>query len=199
MSSKRPMIDNTDPRAVRTREKLLAAFHEAVRTQDPAQMTVAALTRTAGVNRTSFYTHFASPEDLAVHALGELLDLVVNADIVLRSGGALTGVQASRRALADIVGFVAERRGSYVNLLGPGAAPTVKKAITDAYVQHTIEALERNENRPPDADPVVTAHFLAGGVLGVLGAWLATDHPERTPDELVEALIRCLPAWINAD
>ncbi|WP_035855451.1 TetR/AcrR family transcriptional regulator [Cryptosporangium arvum] len=198
MTAKRPMIDNTDPRAVRTREKLLAAFHDAVRTQDPAQMSVAALTRTAGVNRTSFYTHFASPEDLAVHALSELFDLVGNADIVLRSAGSVTGVQASRRALTDVVGFVAERRASYVHLLGPGAAPTVKKAITDAYVRRTIEALERNENRPPDVDPVVTAHFLAGGVLGVLGGWLAADQPERSPDELVEALIRCLPAWIIA-
>lgn len=190
------MVDNTDPRAVRTREKLLAAFHEAVRTQDPARMTVAALARTAGVNRTSFYTHFASPEDLAVHALSELFDLVGNADIVLRARGSLTGAEASRRALTDIVVFVAQRRASYVNLLGPGAAPTVKKAVTDAYVRRAVEALERNENRPPGVDPVVTAHFLAGGGLGVLGSWLAEDRPRRSPEELVDALVGCLPAWI---
>lgn len=196
---KRPMVDNTDPRAIRTREKLLSAFQDAVREHDPARMTVAALTRAAGVNRTSFYTHFGSPEELAVHALGELFDLVSDADVTMRSGHEVTGVEASRRALTAIVDFVAERRVSYANLLGPGAAPAVKQAIADAYVERAITALSQNANRPADVDPVVTAHFLAGGVLGVLGAWLAVDEPERSPGDLVEALIQCLPSWITAD
>ena len=34
--------------------------------------------------------------------------------------------------------------------------------------------------RPPDADPVITAHFLAGGVLGVIGDWLSDEDPRRT-------------------
>ncbi|TQS39600.1 TetR/AcrR family transcriptional regulator [Cryptosporangium phraense] len=191
------MVGNTDPRAVRTREKLVAAFHDAVRTQDPATMTVAALTRAAGVNRTSFYTHFESPEDLAVHALGELFDVVANADIVLRSEHAVTPADASRRALVDIVRFVDERRTSYANLLGPGAAPAVKQAITAAYVERAVEALSRHPNRPPHADPLLTAHFLAGGVLGVLGTWLATPDPQHSLDDLVDALVQCLPAWIN--
>ena len=199
VGGKRPMVDNTDPRAIRTREKLVAAFHEAVLTQDPATMTVSALTRAAGVNRTSFYTHFESPEDLAVHALGELFDVVANTDIVLRSAHSVTAAEASRRALTEIVDFVVERRASYVNLLGPGAAPAVKQAITDAYVRRAVEALEHNENRPADVDPVVTAHFLAGGVLGVLGAWLAVPEPQRSRNELVEAIVTCLPSWITAD
>ena len=79
------MIDNKDPRAVRTREKLICAFHEAVLDFDPSKMSVSALARAAGVNRTSFYSHFSSPEDLAIHALSELFDVVGNADIVMRS------------------------------------------------------------------------------------------------------------------
>ncbi|MFI5954053.1 TetR/AcrR family transcriptional regulator [Cryptosporangium sp. NPDC051539] len=197
MSGKRSMVDNTDPRAVRTRERLVAAFREAVRTQDPATMTVASLTRAAGVNRTSFYTHFESPEDLAVHALGELFDVVANSDIVLRADRSVSPAEASRRALTDVVRFVHERRASYVNLLGPGAAPGVKQAIAAAYVDRAVRALSRHPNRPADADPVVTAHFLAGGVLGVLGTWLATPEPQHSLDDLVGALVQCLPAWIN--
>ncbi|MFG1922387.1 TetR/AcrR family transcriptional regulator [Cryptosporangium sp. NPDC048952] len=196
---KRPMIDNADPRAVRTQEKLLTAFSEAIRDNDPARMTVAALTRAAGVNRTSFYRHFASPEDLAVHALGDLFDVVRDTDVTLRTGHEVTGVEASRRALTAIVGFVSEHRASYANLLGPGAAPAVKQAIADAYVDRAITALSSNANLPADVDPVVTAHFIAGGVLGVLGAWLASDAPQRSPNDLVEALIRCHPSWITAD
>lgn len=117
---KRSKIGNDDPRAVRTREKLIGAFNEAVRDCDPRDMSVSALTRAAGVNRTSFYGHFASPEDLAIHALSELFDVVTSADIVMRSQHTVSGAEASRQALRQIVGFVAQRRASYARLLGPG-------------------------------------------------------------------------------
>ena len=39
------MIDNKDPRAVRTREKLICAFNEAVLDPDPGKMSVSALAR----------------------------------------------------------------------------------------------------------------------------------------------------------
>ena len=198
------MIDNQDPRAVRTREKLIRAFHEAVLGSGPSTMSVSALTRAAGVNRTSFYSHFSSPEDLAIHALSEVFDMVGNADIVMRSRHSVPGAEASRRALREIAGFVDERRGSYAWLLGPGAAPQFVQAITEAFTERTIGALERMDVRPAAADPVITARFLAGGVLGVISAWLSgppDGHAagRRTPDELVEALIQCLPGWMIAD
>src|SRR6201994_3324595 len=121
LPDQRPKTGSTDPRAVRTRGKLVTAFHEAIQEPDPRKMSVSALTRAAGVNRTSFYEHFASPEDLAIHALSELLDVVSNADIAMRAQHAVTGAEASRRALHQIVSFVAAQRDSYARVLGPGA------------------------------------------------------------------------------
>jgi len=205
------MVGNRDPRAVRTREKLIGAFHEAIRDADPRTMSVSALTRAAGVNRTSFYGHFSSPEDLAIHAISELFDVAGEADIVLRAEHRVTGVQASRQALREIVRFIAERRASYVRLLGPGAAPQLMRAVAEAFTEHTMVSLGRMDTRPASADPKITAQFLAGGVLGVIGAWLAEeterspltsddDHPlPPTSDELVEALIQCLPGWFLTD
>ena len=190
------MTGNTDPRAIRTREKLVGAFHEAIRDSDPRDMSVSALARAAGVNRTSFYEHFASPEDLAIHALSELFDVVSNADIVLRAQHAVTGAEASRRALHDVVSFVAAQRDSYARVLGPGAAPRLLHAVAETFTEHTIQALEPMEVRPPEADPRTTAQFLAGGVLGVIGAWLADPNPDLDAGQLVDALIQCLPGWL---
>src|ERR1700683_1467404 len=110
------MIGSTDPRAVRTRQKLVAAFHEEIRDCDLGMMSVSALARAAGVNRTSFYEHFASPEDLAIHALSDLFDVVRNADMALRSEHIVSGTEASRRALREIVSFVGEQRAAYARL-----------------------------------------------------------------------------------
>jgi AcrR family transcriptional regulator len=195
----RPKLDSSDPRAQRTRRKLIGAFHAAIAESYPAAMSVAALTRAAGVNRTSFYSHFSSPEDLAIHALSELLDVVGEADIIRRSEHAVPAEEASRQALRDIVDFVSERREPYARVLGPGAAPRLVTAIADAFTERTMASLERIENCPPGADIRVTAQFLAGGVLGAIGAWLSDERPGCSPDELVEALVQCLPAWLNAD
>ena len=189
----RPKIDSSDPRALRTRRKLVDAFHAAVADADPAAMSVASLTRAAGVNRTSFYSHFASPEDLAIHALSDLFDVMGDADILMPAQ------EASRRALEDIVGFVHERRDSYARVLGPGAAPRLVMAVTEAFTERTVASLERIGTRPPGADLRVTARFLAGGVLGVFGTWLSDDQSRWTPDELVEALTHCLPRWLDID
>jgi AcrR family transcriptional regulator len=193
---RRAMTSNTDPRAIRTREKLIGAFHEAIRDSDPRDMSVSALARAAGVNRTSFYEHFASPEDLAIHALSELFDVVSNADIVMRAQHAVTGAEASRRALHEIVSFVAAERDSYARVLGPGAAPRLLHAVAKAFTERTVQALEPMDVRPPEADPRITAQFLAGGVLGVVGAWLAGPEPVMSADQLVDALIQCLPGWL---
>jgi hypothetical protein len=84
-------------------------------------------------------------------------------------------------------------------VLGPGAAPRLERADTDAFAERTAASLGRIENCPPGADLRVTARFLAGGVLGVIGTWLSDESPGCSPDELVEALVQCLPAWLNTD
>jgi AcrR family transcriptional regulator len=192
----RAKTGSTDPRAIRTREKLVGAFHEAIRESGPRQMSVSALTRAAGVNRTSFYEHFASPEDLAIHALNELFEVVSSTDIALRLEHSVSGAEASRRALREIVSFVGEQRASYARLLGPGAAPQLVAAVAEAFAERTAQALEPMDVRPPEADPRITAQFLAAGVLSVIGAWLADPEPATSPDQLVEALIQCLPGWL---
>jgi hypothetical protein len=50
-----------------------------------------------------------------------------------------------------------------------------------------------------DKPRAVTAQFLAGGVLGVIGAWLADQAGLWSLDQLVETLIQCLPGWLNSD
>jgi anti-sigma factor RsiW len=72
-------------------------------------------------------------------------------------------------------------------------------AVTEAFTENTAQALERMPVRPAGADPLVTAQFLAGGVLGVIGAWLAGQPPGWSADQVVEALMHCLPRWLNTD
>lgn len=193
----RPMVDSTDPRAVRARRALIDAFDEAVHERSTNDITVSALCRAAGVNRSTFYQHFSSPEDIALQALGGLFDHIRDADIVLRSAGSpISPAEASRRAMADLVAFLTERRAWYARLIGPTAPAPLREAVAAAYVEHSVEALGRMALRPIGADPVTVARFLAGGVLGVLAAWLAEPAHEQSDAQVVDSLLWCLPAWL---
>ena len=110
-------------------------------------MSVASLTRAAGVNRTSFYSHFASPEDLAIHALSELFDVVGDADILRRAEHSVLAEEASRQALRDIVAFVHERRDSYARVLGPGTTAPAERGHCSLY--RTDGGVSRAHPRPP--------------------------------------------------
>ena len=194
----RSKIDSSDPRALRTRSKLVGAFHVAIADSDPSAMSVSSLTQAAGVNRTSFYSHFSSPEDLAIHALSELFDVVGNADIVMRGEHSVPAAEAA-----------AGRCGTSSPSSGSGASPTpgCSGRARHRACARGHRGLRRTDGGVPGADgyppagggPPVTAWFLAGGVLGVIGAWLADPDSPWSPDELVEALIQCLPGWLNTD
>ncbi|MET0931373.1 MAG: TetR/AcrR family transcriptional regulator [Aeromicrobium sp.] len=193
----RPMADSTDPRAVRARDALVAAFDDTVADRAADELTVSALCRAAGVNRSTFYQHFSSPEDIALQGLGELFDLIRDADIVMRSAGSpITPAEASRRAIGGVVTFLESRRSSYARLIGPTAPTQLRAAVSDAFIEHSVESISRMAGRPADADPVLVARFLAGGVLSVLGSWLAEPADDWPAARLVDALLLCLPAWL---
>jgi AcrR family transcriptional regulator len=191
------MAHSVDPRALRTRKKLIDAYCRLAESGRP-DITVAALTEAAGVHRSVFYKHFASPEDLAVHMLRDLFSVISSADVVMRRNFGVGGHEASRNAMSDIVRFVGARRSLYAPLLGPQAPAGAVQRVTDAFAETTVEAIEQMTTVPPTIDSQVVSRFLAHGVIGVVGRWLEDAHSPLSDDQVVEQLMMCFPAWLTA-
>jgi AcrR family transcriptional regulator len=194
----RPSARSTDPRAVRTRAKLTEAFGRLAESTAPGDITVAALTQAAGVHRTAFYKQFASPEEFYVDLLRDLFDVISSSDTTMRVEQAVSGHEASRRAMSRVVGFVAARRATYAPLLGFDAAPGVLRAITEACAELTARAIARMQDRPATVDVEVVSQFLAHGLVGVIGRWLADSDGRLSDDAVVDQLVQCFPAWLTA-
>lgn len=65
-----------DRRVIRTKKAIRAALFEITETKDISSITVSELARKAGVNRRTFYTHYASINEIVDEIEGELVDAI---------------------------------------------------------------------------------------------------------------------------
>lgn len=180
------MAVNQDPRALRTRERLVAAYRELAEVHGHDDVTVSELVKRAGVNRTSFYAHFAGTDAVAAEALTDFFAIIASSDTAARRSGDRSPAEASLDSLSEVIRFVVDRRGTYAALLrrSDGFLRAVESRLADS-VRPTLE------EGPRTSDPEVTARFVAAGVLGVLAWWLEGEHdwsPERLAAELAQIL-----------
>lgn len=182
------MAGNADPRARRTRDRLVAAYRELAMDRGHDGITVSALVDRAGVNRTSFYAHFAGTDELAVEALTDFFSVLASADATGRRSGERSASDVSEESLAEVAKFVFDRRSVYAALLR--RPDGFARVVEDAFAESALRTLGAGTH---DGDPEVTARFIAAGVMGVIGWWLADDHGWG-PERLAEELTRIIPA-----
>ncbi|NYI04656.1 TetR/AcrR family transcriptional regulator [Allostreptomyces psammosilenae] len=184
-----------DPRPLRSRAALEAALRELIAQRPLSRISVSDVTKHAGVNRSTFYEHYADVADLAASACTAVFDELVAAtptgDRDLPPGdGAPPGSR-----LADLFSHVAEHAPLYRALLGEDGSARVHNHLLRRFTRavHAARATARDE--PAVYDPA--AAFVAGALLGVIVDWLEHDRPV-TPGELGAALRPQLAAAAEA-
>ncbi|MCM6760861.1 TetR/AcrR family transcriptional regulator [Rathayibacter sp. ZW T2_19] len=186
---------SADPRARRTRRRVFDAVERLVmhdgeeRTEGIA---VSDIVREAGISRSSFYAHF---EDAAAVASALLREDLVVAEVAEGDAEDRSGATALRRGYARLVERLVDRHAFHARLRARASA----RVASDDAVLGTVLALHREVlarvDVPASVDPELTATFAAGGVLAVVGAWLAGSL-DGTDEELVEQLVALLPPWL---
>jgi AcrR family transcriptional regulator len=188
------MSDSPDERALRTRQALVSAYRGLVSSHAVTDVSVARVVQRAGVTRSSFYAHFANTDDLAVAALTEVFDVVASADSASRRQGTEPLAEVSEQSLAEVVAFIADRRVVYRDLLA--RADHFALAVEDAFAERSLATLAAAGHSV--ADPVVTARFIAAGVMGVIAWWLR-EASDWTAEELAHHLAAVIPTDFTRD
>lgn len=186
---------SADPRARRTRRLVFDAVERLVMQTDGERaegIAVSDIVREAGISRSSFYAHF---EDAAAVAAALLREDLVVADVAEGDAEDRTGSIALRRGYARLVERLVDRHAFHARLRARASARVASDdAVLDAVLALHREVLARVEV-PASVDAELTATFAAGGVLAVVGAWLAGSL-DGTDEELVERLVALLPTWL---
>lgn len=187
---RRTLRTSTDPRVARTRAAISAAVHQL--SGADADITVTAIVRTAGISRASFYSHFASLDELARALTRDAVESIED----LWSHDAGAPAEAMWRAQRRLVDHYAANRRLYAAV----AALPVSKEAHLADVRGTAAVIERaiaeHPGRPPQLDAGAVARFVASAVHGLIDAWL-TGEVVIDDDAVVEHLVRLLPPWLS--
>lgn len=187
-----------DARIARTRASLQDALMELAREQPLDEITVADIADRAGVNRSSFYQHYADKDVLLADAL----------DAAFEETGArlamLTGpVSGPPDEMRIYLSHVEKHAALYSRVLGDRGSAIVTARVRDRIEQVAMEGISLSASPAYDGVPLeVVAAGVTGAALGVVRAWL-----ERDPRPSVETAVGWLwqvllgpgSAWTKTD
>jgi AcrR family transcriptional regulator len=184
-----------DPRVARTRQAILDAVEELAARDE--QITVAAIVRSAGIGRSSFYTHFSGIDELAITVLSGVFEAIGAEDLELRRHHVVSGAEAARLAQVRLVGHLVQHRALYASMLALPFTSAVYSRAVEAYATQVRATIALLPDAPDGAMVDAVAVYTASGSLGLLAHWVRSDDPVPAP-ELVEQLMSLLPAWLAA-
>ncbi|WP_232835582.1 TetR/AcrR family transcriptional regulator [Actinocorallia populi] len=192
-----------DRRVHRSRTALETALLELIGEHDLARISVLDITRRAGVNRSTFYEHYGSVDDLAASACAAMFDELIAVAPVLGGHHGPGGRELAADALTAVFSHVAEHARLYGALLGAGGSAYMINHMHERLTASIRTNLDRaDDRRARPADPAGSPHgssaaLLAGILLGGILDWLRHGCP-GTPRQTSATTLPLLHAAASA-
>ncbi|MFB7893625.1 TetR/AcrR family transcriptional regulator [Microbacterium sp. NPDC056044] len=181
-------MDNTDPRYVRSRLKLRAAFLELAH-EDPDKLSVSAVCERTGIDRATFYRHFDTMDDLVADALGDLADQATAKWEATSTGSGIQYAE-SEAITVNYLDHIADNWRLYQWALGPGGSIKTVHALIARSARGVAFELHKLDPTLSDDELHFRATYVAGGIVGACIHWLSTETPAITSQELTHRILR---------
>lgn len=179
-----------DPRILRSRRSLEASLLTLIEQQDLSALSIADVTREAGVSRSTFYDHYVDLHDVAESACTEMFEALLSETPVF----AVIADSERGNPLVSLFEHVLTHRRLYTVLLGPDGSARVMTYLLHRmtiaiHVNRTPIEKDFSTHRddPLEAPLDVTAAFAAGALLGVVVDWLRRECPETPASMAAQA------------
>lgn len=171
-----PQTPTQNASTIRTRKRIHDAFLTLAETTDFADINVNMLTMAAGLNRTTFYLHYQTLDDLVETIVSGLLD-------ELGEGGRLLAAGVSKNDPGGHDSYfrtIGSQPKLFHRLLtSPGSSPLSARLI-EMHASATL-AIWKQYGYDPETNPdswQLRAQYAAGGVYHVTVHWLETGMIE---------------------
>jgi AcrR family transcriptional regulator len=183
---------SADPRALRSRERILSALHRAAR--DGGLSNLSALSAAAGVTRATIYNHFHTFEEAAWCAVRDSVEGLLEMDAAARHRGTspdAVGIDSLRK----VIGLLRDEE-PLVRLADTYRSAAALPGVAGILLG-TVETF-RAEFSPAGAESGAESEsedlYVAGGLYAVMstGAWGTRDV-----GEVAAAAYSLLPLWMR--
>jgi AcrR family transcriptional regulator len=171
-----------DPRILRTQESLQHALLELCRTEDFATLSISSIVDAAGVNRSTFYQHYADKETLLADALDAFVtEAQAQLDAASGGGGGSdndndndNGVELHPRDLIlRYFVHVRENVALYRTVLSSSGPPVIVERLVSRVSALAERGLAAQPAEASGKMPVnIAAASLAGSFVGILREWI---------------------------
>ncbi len=178
---------SNDPRAVRTRQRLLDGLMQIVIEKPFREVTVSDITKRAEVNRATFYLHYEDKYDLLEDCAKTMLDGIRSA-----MEGEFDGVwpQPKERPIPfdqhyDRMRIVLEHfkkhKDFFLAVMGVDGDPLFRQLFREGastWIKATLKTVFEHQNKSIDDDYIdMMVRFQSAGNFDVLIWWLEQDNP----------------------
>ena len=171
-----------DPRIARTRASMQTALLDLCREQEYADLSVSDITEASGINRSTFYQHYADKEAL----LSDALDGFVEAAAAQIEAEKLNAPDADpREMIRKFLEHVRENAALYRTVLGPTGSPVIVANLRQRVIALALSGLSqvpREAGLPPLN---IVAAGIAGSFISVVREWLSMK-PLPSADRVTE-------------
>ncbi|GAA4265492.1 TetR/AcrR family transcriptional regulator [Frondihabitans peucedani] len=184
-----------DARIVQTTKSLHTAIVDLASSTPVSAITVADVTRAAGINRATFYSHATSPGALLADVLRPELDAIRAADLDAREEGRGPATEITRRGMERVVEHVVKYRDVYRLALPDPLDASTHRALARHFEESSLMHLDLRDAAalPQGFSKPLAAGFVAHGLVGVIENWLTGKRSSRR--SLVDNIMLMLPTW----
>ena len=185
-----------DPRVARTHHALSTALLRLLDGSSLENITVAGLSREAGVHRTTFYGHFPDVVSFAASIFVGELDAIARVDIDPETTVTAESVSgAYAQSLRQILEHVATSRPLYRVLFASPIGSGFRSDLTKRMCSHALTAMRSWKQRgieiTVDADGA--AAFISGGLVSAIEHWSASNRTDATA--YASTITDLMPGW----
>ena len=183
-------LSRAERKRLKTREKIVSAAGELMRTRPLDELTISDITEAADVGHGTFYLHFKSKYEVVVplfHQKTQLWDAAIQKAPGTQDDPAAAVARSTRyigrmMAVDPLCRWFIQHSGFPVNdlraALGPFVARDVERGLESG--RFTVSDLE------------ITAQYLFGGVVSAMMSIFDAEDPEDDIDRLAELMLRVL-------
>lgn len=178
--------DMTESRRTRyTRQAMQDALIELMRERPVNAITVKALCERADVNRSTFYAHYASIDEL-LHDIedGTMAWVTAALDQLLRQ----LDVSGIERIIEQICRYIADNRNHLQVLMSPKADVGFQQQLLELIYSRRGVAEQMQSGAPDTTEAQMRMRFAVSGSIGLIQYWLSTDLA-TTPEALARTIL----------